>query len=713
MSNNYIYNKLNDISKYFKKLDKTFFIGCILGACVFVFIYGFKVLNFTYDDWLMSGGDLSQHYIGWRFFRNSNWHFPIGLMDNITYPDKISIIYMDSIPLFAIVFKLLSPILPQTFQYFGLWGILCFMLQGGIGALITKKFSNDSLICCLSSLLFVISPIMIRRMFGHTALAGHWIILLAIYIWLNRKYFDTLLKKVVVWSVLMAVASTVHLYFIPMIIIIMIGYLVQEYLENKSVIKILIIFLAPILFSLVTLFILGAFTTSVKAEVGGLGHFSTNLNSIVNPQGWSKYLKDLKSATSGQYEGFAYLGLGIIALSFTSIYISINKIKKNKTLFNNNYISIIIVVMLTYLLAVSHVVTLGENTLFTIRYPNFIMRLLSSFRSTGRFIWVVCYLVIIFGIRNLVIDGSKRTVIIILIICNIIQVSDIYSVLIDKNRKFDTVVEYNSSLKSNAWDILSEKGYKNIVIMDSKIVSNLSDLWALSKYVADNNMTINDCYIARKDSEFINNTKLNYIKELENGNVRDKTIYLFYITSPILKQEYSLNCYYIDNFVVGINEKLDSVQEYDYIAQQLNRETDIYTYLDKLSNLNYITVISGKDEFSGKLDNKILEKLKNLGFKSDLKDKYRWSYLGIVNSNSVEYEELKDGRIDFNKQIDDLKIEAVSAGMDSGNISNIKINDIEYSLNHRGLNIVVYDKMTEKVIDSVCFDTHSDLKTYR
>lgn len=64
MSNSYIYNKLNDIGKYFKKLDKTFFIGCILGACVFVFIYGFKVLNFTYDDWLMAGGDLSQHYIG-------------------------------------------------------------------------------------------------------------------------------------------------------------------------------------------------------------------------------------------------------------------------------------------------------------------------------------------------------------------------------------------------------------------------------------------------------------------------------------------------------------------------------------------------------------------------------------------------------------------------------------------------------------------------
>jgi len=706
---------IKNINKYCNKIDKTFLIGCILGAFVFIYIYGFKVLNFTYDDWLMTGGDLSQHYIGWRFFRNSKWYFPIGLMNNITYPNKVSVIYTDSIPLFAIFFKLLSPILPKTFQYFGLWGILCFMLQGGIGALIVKKFNKDNLICGLASLFFVISPVMIGRMFGHTALAGHWLILLALYIWLSRDYFNTLIKKISIWFILMILASSIHLYFIPMIIIVMIGYLIQEYLENKNIIKILIIFFCPVVLGIFVLFILGAFVGNVKMGSGGLGHYSTNLNSIINPRGWSKYLKDLESATSGQYEGFAYLGLGTIFLFFISIYTYINnRVEKNRVTHNKSFmISTIVIFILTYTLAVSHIVTLGKNTLFTIRYPNLIMNLLSIFRSTGRFIWLICYLITIFAIRNLVVNSHKKTAISILIICSIIQISDIYSILIEKNRTFDVVKEYDSNLKSDVWEKLSNKGYKNIIMMDNKIVNNRSDLWSISKYAVDNNMTINNCYLARADSEAINNTKLNYIEDLEKGIAKDKSIYLFYDTSAILKKAYPLNCYYIDNLVVGLNEKLDNIKEYDYIIQELTNETDIYKYLDKLSNPNYITIISARDEFSGALNDKILEQLKNLGLKCDLKGKYRWSYISVINSGNVEFEEVKDAKINFSKQIENLKIEAVSAGMTSGNISSIKINDKEYSVSSRGLNIVTYDKRKGKVSDSVCFDTHKDLKIYR
>lgn len=717
MIKNYMWNKFKNINKFFNKIDKTFFIGCIFGAFVFIFIYGFKVLNFTYDDWLMKGGvDLTQHYIGWRFFRNSNWHFPIGLMDNITYPNKISVIYMDAIPLFAIIFKLLSPILPKTFQYFGLWGIVCFMLQGGIGSLIVKKFSKDSLVCGLASLFFIISPIMIDRTFWHSALAGHWIILLALYVWLNRNYFNTLVKKIAIWSILMMIASSVHLYFIPMIVIIMVGYLIQEYLENKDVIEVLGIFFIPIFLGIFILFILGAFVGNVNIQSTSLGYFSTNLNSIVNPQDWSKYLKNLDLASSLQYEGFGYLGLGVIILFFISIYISINnRIEKAKTLYNKGYIiSATVIVISAYLLAVSYIVTWGKNTLFTISYPNFIINLLSIFRSTGRFIWIVCYLIIIFTIINLVINSHKKTNIIILIICSVIQVSDIHEILLDKNRKFDTIVKYDSNLKSNIWEELVNKGYKNIVMMNNKMIDNRSDLWSISKYAVDNNMSINNCYFARKDLEAINNTILDYIKDLENNIVKDKTIYLFYNTSPMLKDKYPLNCYYVDNFVIGLNERLDNLQEYDYISQRLfSNETDIYSYLDKLSNPDYITIISARDEFSSKLDDEILKKLKNLGFKSDLKDKYRWSYIGVINSGSVIHEELKNDKINFNTQIDDLKIGVFSAGANSENKSSIYIDNREYSQNLRGLNIVVYSKKIGRVVDSVCFDTYKDLKAYR
>ena len=142
-----------------------FLIGSMIGAAVFIYIYGTKILNPTYDDWLMSGEDLTQHYLGWVFFRKSGFNFPFGLTEGLLYPDKISVIFTDSIPLFAFIFKLLSPLLPETFQYFGLWGILCYMLQGGLGTVLVKKFTDSNIIPVLSSVIFAFSPIVIYRLY--------------------------------------------------------------------------------------------------------------------------------------------------------------------------------------------------------------------------------------------------------------------------------------------------------------------------------------------------------------------------------------------------------------------------------------------------------------------------------------------------------------------------------------------------------------------
>lgn len=105
-------------------------ISALLGAVVFICLYGVKILNPTYVEWLYNGRDLMQHYLGWEFFRKSDWMFPIGLTDQLSYPSGTSVIFTDSIPIFAVLFKLFSPIMSEKFQYFGIWGILCFILQG-------------------------------------------------------------------------------------------------------------------------------------------------------------------------------------------------------------------------------------------------------------------------------------------------------------------------------------------------------------------------------------------------------------------------------------------------------------------------------------------------------------------------------------------------------------------------------------------------------
>ena len=92
------------IGNFFRQ-NRVFLISALIGAIAFIYICGTYVLNPTNVDWLMTGGDLSQHYIGWKYFREAAWQFPIGVMNNCVNPFDTSIIFMDPLPLFAVFFK--------------------------------------------------------------------------------------------------------------------------------------------------------------------------------------------------------------------------------------------------------------------------------------------------------------------------------------------------------------------------------------------------------------------------------------------------------------------------------------------------------------------------------------------------------------------------------------------------------------------------------
>ena len=137
--------------------NKSCICAAMIGMGIFLALYGVKILNPLYVDWLYTGSDLSQHYLGWKAFRESGWMFPIGMTDRLLYPFRSSIIFTDSIPLLAVFFKLLSPVLPADFQYFGFWGILCYGLNGAVSAKIIRKYLNNDLQAVLGSIFFILS----------------------------------------------------------------------------------------------------------------------------------------------------------------------------------------------------------------------------------------------------------------------------------------------------------------------------------------------------------------------------------------------------------------------------------------------------------------------------------------------------------------------------------------------------------------------------
>ena len=120
-------------------------LGALLGLAAFLCLYGTAPLDPANDAWIWYGydeTDIHQHYAGWLGFRNSSWQFPLAQADALAYPagTGVNISFTDSLPWVSVLFKLLAPVLPAQFQWFGLYELAAFILQGMAAALVLGLF---------------------------------------------------------------------------------------------------------------------------------------------------------------------------------------------------------------------------------------------------------------------------------------------------------------------------------------------------------------------------------------------------------------------------------------------------------------------------------------------------------------------------------------------------------------------------------------------
>lgn len=536
-----------------------YLIITILSTMIFISIYGIKVLNPTYTDWLLAGGDLSQHYLGWVAYRNSDWMFPIGMSDLLSYPTHSSIIFTDSIPLFAVTFKIFKSVLPMNFQYFGIWGVMCFILQGVISAKILKNYCEDKIVIIVASILLVYTPVMIWRMYAHTALAGHWIILLGLEIlFLNDKYINSrqIYYKVVL---LAALSSTVHIYFLLMNGIILAGVCLADILKTKKIKKSVTLLLCYVVTAGIIIFLLGGFTSSTAGPEPGLTSFSYNLNSMLNPQGWSSIYKDLPLRW-GQYEGFAYLGAGcILILVFTGITLlagdsSKKLIKDNKY----NIIAITIVFVVAFFLALSPVVTFGEHVLIEYRLPTSIFNLWSIFRATGRLIWISVYILLFSGLIITFKICNKKTFTILISFSLLLQMYDLHNHFRETYSYFSQTYTYNSELRDTEfWEMIgNDDDIKRIILTNPNSFStngiSNNEIYSLADWALDSNKTLNTFYFARTSEDEVKN-------RIEETLLNPTLEYIFIFNDANRNKcfDYDLNYYKIDNFIIGYKGTFD------------------------------------------------------------------------------------------------------------------------------------------------------------
>lgn len=393
-------------------------LGAAAGVAVFLWVYGTAPLHPGWDNWILRGydeWDVQQHYAGWLLFRNSHWSFPLGMADTIAVPDGTVISYTDSLPWVSIFFKLLRGVLPATFQWFGWYTLGCFALQGAAGALLCARCVSApaprAVTGLLGGALFACLPTLWERAFRHTALASQWLFLFALYVYLESRsalHQTGRPPRLRWWGPVLAFAAVgIHPYFLPLVMVCVLLWSIDRIRLSGAWAGAAVDFAAALAAALVGGVLCGAIGSGTSLSREGYGEFSMNLNALINPSSrgqytWSRVLPVLPQQ-SGQYDGFNYLGLGVLLLLASALVLSAVRLfrrpRRVAGWWRRNWTVAAACALLT-LFALSNQVYWG-NTGFTIPLPGWLLNLCGIFRSSGRMFYLPAACLVVWGVYTL------------------------------------------------------------------------------------------------------------------------------------------------------------------------------------------------------------------------------------------------------------------------------------------------------------------------
>lgn len=569
--------------------------------------------------------------LGEGFYMRDSLSWPIFSIKSMSYPPGTNLVYTDSLPLFGFLSKLISIIINKNFFYSPLYQLLSWYLNGILSYFIFYKYTKDFNSSLLVGIFFLLIPFHIIRFDFFVSLTSHFLILMCFYIFFERSKKNEFLKYLIIF-----ISLGTHFYIFSMCILVI---MTRILINNQTIKKMIIEFTYIILFSLFFMYLYGYFLTGSPGAFDNYGIFSTNIISLINPplESLSGSVVGSFNIMSGQYEGFAWLGLGGVILL---IFVILNYKKYLK----KNNIFLLSSIFLILLFSLSNKVYFGNILLIEFPIPSFFENFLNIWQSSGRFIWIIAYIILISGFYYIHINYDKylnfnlkviyinkifhiKYSTIIFGIILFIQFLDIYPFI---NKKF----AYPKPIQ-----IISEGLENHLENLDTEHFQ--ADFWdpkiAYSAYVLGKTTNIGyDARPLKKDENFSKYpSSTHYIEFISNASTYlDK----FNDEMCIFKNNYNGS----NNYWAYINHKSNSKKIGKcFIFDSSLFDIDMNMDLNQFDNLNYFNIsISNKNSLSNKEYK--FEIKSNLEFKKIKGEKYLLNYPScnsklIINLNKDSY----------------------------------------------------------------------------
>jgi len=395
------------VMRLYRRLEQSRFGGDTLamfaGFVFFSVTVGIEKLNPRNVAWL-TFGDQQQHLLGWWFYASDQWRWPLGANPKWGWEGTNSIVYTDSWPGMALIFKALNIEAVNHGQYFGL-GFLFGAIALFIGARRIFRSLGIALLPSLaaSGLLGTTSVFWWMHRWYPALSAG-----LPILVWALFFYVDDPTRRAPLWrrwSLLLVVAAATHAYLTIVVVAILGALLIRRLIRDyRSWSRLVTSLVAIGTITGWSMYLLGYFTLPSKwAQTGGYGWYSANTLGLIDSKDASRFLPTLPSV-SGQHEPTA-LGLGTLLLLTALIVHRLKSRASFGVLKSTKEHSPLIVVLLGLsILAVTNTVSIGSWS-YRIPLPTRLEHGLSIFRSSARMLWptliVITVVAVVYSLRRL------------------------------------------------------------------------------------------------------------------------------------------------------------------------------------------------------------------------------------------------------------------------------------------------------------------------
>lgn len=507
--------------------------GLLVGA-IFV---GWSRINPTNTLWLRRG-DLGFEQILWVYSRQESiFRWPLLVLENYGEGWETQLIGGN-----ALLPLILSPIWKVTGfpnQYIGLWLVSCIGLHAYWSSRVTACFTGDRRLIISSSLLLTIAPVLFYRIgwMGHATLACQWILLWSLFAYFTK---DSLRRS---WFILLSVAVLSNLYIFVMAAAVFLAAAVRDalLLKHERPLSILRSYGSVGLAIIGMMWLFGVFRLGETAK--GDGTFRANVLAYLNPDFaidefstlWTRipYFRN-RTLPWESGEGFAYLGLGGIAVALLGVT-GVARLIRSWRL----WIPLAVVGVALFLIALSNVVSVGRREV-SYWWPDALLEFRQAFRAAPRFSWLLYYVVLVGGIAVVVQARRLRSSVkvTVMVILAVVQIIDVSHGLATSRREFRQPGFASNTSLGREWETFAVQGKQLVFTPTFDIAIEASDrdtsewqdsaLWFdVVWWASERNLRTNFAATARPKSFAVARENSRLQLELASGNLRANSVYIF------------------------------------------------------------------------------------------------------------------------------------------------------------------------------------------